>query len=158
MVLSWLAQEGPFAAKHHSWAHPLCVVAVHYSVLILVVFGIHDWLVISSSLITWSESEPCQTLRWNIGCFLACYNLWFLPWRLCFCNPIVPRVGIVYEFTWLCNGTLILGCLASFTNRPVISTACCVTVGIDQLLWYVDLVGFAVRYVQLEREHYTLCP
>jgi hypothetical protein len=48
----------------------------------------------------------------------------------------------LYEYCWLCNVTLWMGALALYTHRPVLATAYCVTVGIDQLLWYVDILGY----------------
>ena len=118
MVLSWLAQEGPHATKHHGWSHPISVLVVHYSVVIVVMFVVHDWLVSSTdALQSWSMSHACQSYRSNVGLFLALYNVWFLPWRLYFCNPITPRVSIVYEYTWLCNASLVLGRYSQFAWR-----------------------------------------
>ena len=94
-------------------------------------------------------SEDCRQWRRRIGNFLALYFVWLIVWRLIFCPSTVPRPSIIYESTWLCNGTLALGALASWTDRPTMAMACCVTVGIDQLLWYVDLLGFLLRYVNL---------
>ena len=76
---------------------------------------------------------------------------------------------MLYELTWLCNCTLVLGCwcfgfagLADYSKggggdgsfggwllkrRPLVASASCVAVSIDQVLWYVDLVVWAVRYV-----------
>jgi hypothetical protein len=146
MLFSWLSQQGPHATKHHGWAHPISVLLCHYTLLIMVAFGVHDRLITRESApfpSSWSMTEPCQSFRRQVGIFLALYSLWFLPWRICFSNPgKIPRNSLVYEYTWLCNGTLVLGSLASLSNRPIISSGCCVTVGIDQLLWYVDLIGY----------------
>ncbi|CAB9508071.1 expressed unknown protein [Seminavis robusta] len=140
MVLSWLAQEGPHAAKHHDWAHPVAVVVCHYSILIVVTFWVHDWMVLMEDT-SWSMTESCQAHRRKVGIFLVLYSAWFLPWRIYWSENWV-RHALLYEYTWLCNGTLVLGSLASFSHRPMISLACCVTVGINQLLWYVDLLAY----------------
>ena len=162
-MLSWLAQEGPHASKHHGWAHPVAVAILHYTILVIVSCTVHDWTVLASPLENNEEHSAstrsahndytsssqitgdCHSWRQRAGAFLACYFVWLIAWRLVFCPPTIPRQSVVYESTWLCNGTLALGALASWTNRPNLAMACCVTVGIDQLLWYVDLLGFAVR-------------
>lgn len=146
-MFAWLAQEGPHATKHHGWAHPLAVLMIHYYLLLVVAFWVHDDVAVGFSfdnIFDWNMSIECQSWRQQTGYFLAGYALWLLIWRLFFCPSTVPRSSVLYDYTWLCNGTLVLGALACFTNRPVISTACCVTVGIDQLLWYVDLLGYLV--------------
>jgi hypothetical protein len=149
-MLSWLAQKGPHATKHHSWAHPIAVLLIHYTVLLSVSLGVHDWVIAADNNVAsedWNMSEECQALRQRIGFCLAGYSTWLFFWRLVFCAPTQPRQAIVYEYNWLCNGTLVMGAVVCFTHRPVIATACCVTIGIDQLLWYVDAVGYLVRCV-----------
>ena len=47
-----------------------------------------------------------------------------------------------YRQTFLCSGTLVLSCVGFWTGRPIIASAHIVAVGIDQLLWYVDLLGY----------------
>lgn len=49
---------------------------------------------------------------------------------------------VLYEFCWLCNVTLVMSAWAFVTGRPVLACAYAITVGIDQLLWYVDVIGF----------------
>ena len=165
-MLSWLAQEGPHASKHHGWAHPVAVAILHYTILVIVSCTVHDWMVLSplpskneeelaDSILNTDNADfnssgsqitqDCHSLRQRAGIFLACYFVWLIVWRLVFCPPTIPRQSVIYESTWLCNGTLALGALASWTHRPILAMACCVTVGIDQLLWYVDLLGFVVR-------------
>lgn len=146
-MISWLAQEGPHAKKHHGWAHPIAVLIIHYTLLISFSILVQDLFVPSTPMqhIT-PRKTTCQSWRQSVGSFLAVYSFWLLLWRLLFCAPTIPRPSIIYEYTWLCNGTLVLGSLACFTDRPVLAMACCVTVGIDQLLWYVDLLGYFIRY------------
>lgn len=151
-TLLWLAQAGPHAPKHHGWAHPVTVLLWHYTTLIAVAFGAHDWLVNQLEVsrtngnaeisLEAHTSQQCLSFRQSVALFLACYLLWFLLWRLRFCHPATPRNSVLYEFTWLCNGTLVLGAFSLFANRPTIAVSCCVTVAIDQMLWYVDLAGF----------------
>jgi len=51
----------------------------------------------------------------------------------------------LYEATWLCNTTLFMAFLGFRTERILIVMAHAVAVSIDQVLWYVDLFGWAVR-------------
>ena len=62
---------------------------------------------------------------------------------------------VFYEFQFLCNVTLIISSLSLWTNRPIVATGFCVAVGIDQLLWYVDLLGYFLftRYVTKTHSH-----
>jgi hypothetical protein len=60
--------------------------------------------------------------------------------------------SVLYELTWLCNTTLIVGCLSlgnAYTSnswllrrRPMVATAFCIAVSIDQVLWYIDALGY----------------
>lgn len=103
MILGWLQEEGPHARKHHGWAHPIAVLLCHYIVLVVVAFGVHDWLVVvvasSDTMMmegswfdsTWAMTDSCISFRQQVAGFLTFYSLWFLPWRLLFCNPQIPR-------------------------------------------------------------------
>lgn len=146
LLLGWLIYESPTAAKHHNFFHPLIYMTIHYTVVIALAFGVHDWMVLifdEQDFINNNNNSPsCRSFQLSIAKFLCCYCIWFLPWRLYFCPASHPRTSIIYENAWLCNVTLWLSALALLTNRPLICIACCVTVGIDQLLWYVDLLGF----------------
>lgn len=156
---SWLAADNkdPLSTKHHGWAHPITVLIVHYGVLIAIAFLVHDWLIPIQQQLDLDDTTPhksvlqisdaCTSFRQSTATFLVCYSAWFLPWRLRYCHPAIPRNSVLYEFTWLCNVTMVLGALALVTDRPMIATACCASVGIDQLLWYVDLLGFLLWYV-----------
>jgi hypothetical protein len=53
-----------------------------------------------------------------------------------------PTTVVWYEYTWLCNATLVMGAYSLLTERPALALAYGLTVAIDQLLWYVDGVVY----------------
>ena len=55
---------------------------------------------------------------------------------------------VFYEFQFMCNVTLLVSPLALLSDRLLIPISFCVVVGIDQLLWYVDLFGYFIWYVK----------
>lgn len=141
----WLCQEGPSAGKHQGWLHPVATGVLHYLVATIVTFGVHDSLVDNTAETCAAVTDNSSLLeRGVVARGVAAYAIWLLLWRLYHCNND-HRSGIVYEFTWLCNVTLVLGACALLVGRPIVATAHCVAVGIDQLMWYVDLTGWTLR-------------
>lgn len=51
----------------------------------------------------------------------------------------------IYEFLWACNQALLVGTFAMIVQNSHLLRASIVLVSIDQLLWYVDLVGFMIK-------------
>jgi hypothetical protein len=137
----WLLQDGSEAKKHQEWFHPCIVYLIHYSVVALTVFGAHDLVIGSSADCERDTSiEYQQYRRRQVTCAIGTgiYAILQLSCRLWQASS--HRTSVLYEGTWLCNTTLVIGSLAFWYRRPVIAAAFCVTVGIDQLLWYVDLL------------------
>ena len=132
-VYQWLQQD-ELHEKHRRWRHPTVALFVHYIVVGLVSFSSHDWIVTNASL-----QQPKLQQQIIIPFCLMAYATAILLWRLVI---FAPNTYILYEYCWLCNVTLHLSAAALYFQRPLIAQACCVTVGIDQLLWYVDLLGF----------------
>lgn len=140
-MLMWLLQEGNEAKKHQEWFHPCMVYLIHYSVVMMTVFGAHDLIVGDASRCERDTSiEYQQYRRRQVICAIGTgiYAILQLSCRLW--QTSSHRTSVLYEGTWLCNTTLVIGSLAFWYRRPVIATAFCVTVGIDQLLWYVDIL------------------
>jgi hypothetical protein len=140
-ALTWIGHEGNEHVKHRGLIHPLMTMLLHYAVIIPVTFYAHDYLLqlynVSSDQCNFEQEYSHRARRVAIFCFV--YSIWLLLWRLYFFKPAVYRASVIYEFCWLCNVSLIVGGLGLYLNKPIIAQAYCVTVGIDQLLWYVDL-------------------
>ena len=54
------------------------------------------------------------------------------------------QIACLYEYTFLCNTTLFHAYLCITTNRPLLATSHLITVSIDQVLWYIDLLGWSL--------------
>lgn len=52
---------------------------------------------------------------------------------------------VIYEFLWACNQALLLGAISMITRDSNLLRATIVLVSFDQLLWYVDLLGFFIK-------------
>jgi hypothetical protein len=143
---SWLCQEGPSATKHRGWFHPLVALVVHYATATIVTFGVHDSLlgITSNDQCVLSDSRSSMLSRQVVAFGVSVYVAWLLVWRLVHSSKD-HRPGILYEYSWLCNVTLILGSIGLVTGRPTVATAHCVAVGIDQIMWYIDLTGWTLR-------------
>ena len=94
----------------------------------------------------------------TVAKFLTLYIIWYFGFRLKIHHQqqqqqqlqqqygqessLVAWTVEFYRQTFLCSGTLVLSCVGFWTERPIIASAHIVAVGIDQLLWYVDLLGY----------------
>ena len=145
-ILSWLQQEGPHARKHTEWTHSIVVCIIHYALVLILTCTAHDWMVAKYYQHSdKNEHHRCVLYHANdpkVPAFLWLYSLWLLVWRLLHHQPRRLANCVWYEFTWLCNVTLIASAIALQTHRPILAAAYCVTVGIDQLIWYVDIVTY----------------
>mmetsp|Transcript_733 Transcript_733/g.975 ORF Transcript_733/g.975 Transcript_733/m.975 type:complete len:335 (-) Transcript_733:53-1057(-) len=168
-MMNYLFQAGPTHPKHGGGSdliprakfpiHPLLAFLVHYSIVIPSIFLVHDvYFAPSIDLIEHNDTIIRQTY---MARFLLIYTLTLFTTR-CACSFNSGRLrqhAVLYELTWLCNSTLLMGSIAFgvfdadvgtnntswlFRRRPIIATACCIGVSIDQILWYVDLVGYLI--------------
>jgi len=139
-MLGWLANEGSHAPKHKGWAHPVSTFVVHYTVVIGVLFTVHDWILRSPFATTTTEECVDKEYRRQTARWVFLYYLIQQVWRLATIETF--KSACIYEATWLCNISLFVGSLSLWTGRNLIAQALCVAVGIDQLLWYVDVVGY----------------
>lgn len=137
MSFSWLTNSGTKSEKYQSWAHPLVTNLIHYSTITVVAFISHD-------LLTTTPKTECLEVGVRRRRITATFVLLYVifSWVLRLSLSRVPPPLVLYELSWLCNVTLIVGSLGLLLDRPAIATALCVTVGIDQLLWYADLLGY----------------
>jgi hypothetical protein len=139
MLYRWLCHDGPSADKHNKrWIHPFVAVLLHYAVVVIASCGMHDLFLHGH------EELECNGIgfRKNVARYCAWYFVVMQAFRL---YSLENKQAVLYEMTWLCNVTLVMGPIGLYWNRPIIASAYCITVGIDQLLWYVDLFGYALR-------------
>ena len=71
--------------------------------------------------------------------FLGTYTFILLLVRL-----LATGSMALYEFLWACNISMILATIGIGTCRPILVGAAAVSVSVDQVLWYVDLLGFVL--------------
>lgn len=148
--VNWLTQGGPKHPKHRGWLHPIVVFVVHYSVASTVTVAAHDWMLSSyfanESAPICHVDESLQTQRTLSAVWFLAYAIVLLVSRLFFKAPepgqkATTDWSVLYDYCWMCNGTLWLGAWALYTGRPMLASALCITVGMDQMLWYVDVIG-----------------
>lgn len=134
----------PLNRIHRGLLYPFIACVVHYGVVTAISVGSHDLL---SKKLDCDHGIDKKRLISNL---LMLYSSWVFLWRLCHTKPPKasgerpPRGLVVYEYTWLCNVTLWQCAMALRTNRPTLAMAYCVIVGIDQMLWYIDLGAYAL--------------
>lgn len=177
-MLGYLSQAGPHHPKHGGSPrraspahhkrksnflfpplHPTLALIVHYAIAIPSTFLVHDAFFSDSGDAHSKEEDELLLLRQiAISKMLLVYTLGVFTTRyLSSCHAgRLRHHSVLYEMTWLCNTTLVMGCLSFagggpahggswlLRRRPLVATAYCVAVSVDQLLWYVDLVGWAV--------------
>ena len=137
-ILKWLSQD-PHDSKHtESFYHPLIICILHYMIIYMTVFAIHD-------LCFFKMHSTIQQTKTSKG--LMMYVVFLYTTRLYHSSHCsIQQNAVIYEFTWLCNTTLFMSSIALYCHRPLIAISFCVAVSIDQVLWYVDVLGYWIRY------------
>lgn len=124
---------------------PLAVCLIYYALLIPLSISVHDSL--ENSL--WStnrgpaggatlETSSSGASDFYLPTSLALYAGWLIAWRLWH----LRKAYVLYEYCWLCNFTIVVSSLAMITGRPWLALSYCSVVGVDQFLWYVDLIYY----------------
>ena len=139
----YLSQGGPSHDKHKSWKHPFLVVLVHYGLVACFLLKGHDYFHELRD-IEYEQTVESRHAK-KIGIFLIFYFLLLLCYRVLLNrSDKIQQIGCVYECTWLCNSSLFFGAIGLLTGRHLLVQAHMITVSIDQVLWYVDLAGYAI--------------
>eukprot|EP00934_Nitzschia_sp_Nitz4_P003352 Nitzschia sp. Nitz4//scaffold3_size479765//182901//183505//NITZ4_000075-RA/size479765-snap-gene-0.127-mRNA-1//1//CDS//3329550683//3342//frame0 len=137
----WLFSRGPADPKHQSKLHPLVVFLLHYSIVAVATVSSHDSFLPSPLDLGKNCTNPSRQFRVGIFmwvyfiCFMACR--FYLYWNQQFYIEL-------YKQTFLCSLTVFHTALGLSTGRPVLAEAFCIAVGIDQLLWWVDLGSYVL--------------
>lgn len=141
-ILSWLLQGGPRAAKHRGKVHPVVTFLLHYAVVASVTVSAHDFLIMQWPIPDESGSCISSSRQSTVGVFFAVYFVAYFSCRLALRWHQPDFYIQFYEQTFLCSVTIFHASLGLSTNRPILAASFCVAVGIDQILWYVDLAGY----------------
>jgi hypothetical protein len=148
IMLAWLLQAGPKAAKHRGKSHPLVTFCLHYAIVALITVSAHDWITATTqpeSSVSTTCSPPLH--RQSVGFFLGIYYVLYFSCRLALHWHQQDFYIEFYKQTFLCSVTIFHTALGLYTNRPILAESFCVAVGIDQISWYVDLAGKLILYV-----------
>lgn len=149
--MRWFLQGGPDAKKHKERTHPIVTFIFHYVAVTAVIFFAHDALVDAvSPYLGNSDRKECVVSsdmirrRQIVGRFLAIYFSLYFCVRLALQRKSKPYLFYAefYQQTFMCSVTVANSAFGFYCNRPIVAQAFCVAVGIDQLLWYFDIVGF----------------
>lgn len=164
--------------------HPLLAFTIHYIIAIATIFFVHDNFFIGVVVDDVEEKQQHQfqqeqslqqyeayheqtTQRDITSTFLICYTLllfitrYISSYQATSSSSLDGRklryYSVLYELTWLCNTTLIVGCLTLgnitttttsnswlLRRRPMVATAFCIAVSIDQVLWYIDALYYII--------------
>ena len=141
--MRWLLQEGPDAKKHKGRTHPIITFVIHYIVVIATTFFAHDVLVDALAPNLREPNHEChdstETIRrrQNVGRFLATYFCLYFCARLFHQWKSNPHLmySEFYGQTFMCSVTIASSAISFCYNKPIVSQAFCIAVGIDQLLW-----------------------
>ncbi|CAJ1964072.1 unnamed protein product [Cylindrotheca closterium] len=130
---------------------------VHFIISSLTIVTFHDAVILRHNAGDERLLPPIDTLSLchmyphlqttksvRVASFCFAYAIGLLVIRLASNKPGIHRYSVLYELTWLCNGALLFGgSFGLLTCRPNIATGFAVAVSIDQILWYVDVLGYA---------------
>jgi hypothetical protein len=144
-VTRWLREAGPTAPKHRGKFHPVATFLMHYAVVGVVTVTAHDWLMAGSSFHD-EASLPCSytSRQRSVGIFLGVYFVAYFSCRLALRWRDPDYYVEFYKQTFLCSVTILYAAVGFYTNRPVLAQAFCTAVGIDQILWYIDVSGYLI--------------
>lgn len=135
--IKWLlAVEGH--AKHRQWQHPVVAAVLGVGVVLYASVVVQELLFPTS--LHGFDSEDAQVRGRQLGQALACYTAFMCALRM----PDMGLAAVGYEVLWSCNLGMLLAALGFWSGRPQLVGAAVCTVAIDQILWYVDLVGYLV--------------
>ena len=165
----WLTQDASSPKHTADWRHPMVAWLIHSSLSSLIIVAFHDYLLLPTihhwqngkedalllpplgtiSLCPTTVTSPKYTAATKVAIFCLLYAVALLWIRLVSNPPGVHRYSVLYGFTWLCNAALwVGGGFGLATCRFRLATGFAIAVSIDQLLWYVDALGYFCFWAQ----------
>ena len=129
-----------FDGRHGNWAHPFFTMMGIFTFVIVTTILAHDYIVTHSDEYRTSMAERAN-YQTNFHPWMAYFFLTYL-FVMVLCRYLDCGSYIFYETVWCCNSSLILASIGILTHRPLLIGASVAGVCCDQLLWYVDCVGY----------------
>jgi len=170
-LLVWLTQDANSAKHTSGWAHPIAACLTHYVISCFSIWLFHDAFLIPLFLKENDEIPPLGSLSlcpmeakssasgksfW-VACGSFIYAILLLIIRLTSNSPGIHRFAVLYELTWLCNAALLFGAtFGLLTCRPRIATGFAIAVSIDQILWYVDVIGYTYNVLSKKKKMFPV--
>ena len=147
--MKFIRQGGPIDKKYQTWKHSISVFILHYIISTILLFQFYDviYLPFIRDKLHFDHiligQNQISDRKKNVSGFLMIYFLSLCLYRH-FLNTTKPieQKALMYEHTWLCNQTLIISAICLRTDRDLLAMAYLITVSIDQIMWYVDIIGF----------------
>ena len=100
-----------------------------------------------------------SSYEFSVAALVLLYWCGITLWRLFICTPTIDvgmhHQAILYETTWMCNTTLFLPSLVLIvgqgrTKYSTLILGHLMAVSIDQVLWYVDLIGCFIYWLRMQ--------
>jgi len=88
----------------------------------------------------WYDKSFSMPPRVISSLFLFSYVSFVFYWRL----HEAKHNSRFYEMLWGCNESMLLAAYGCLTGRPLIIGAAIMLIGLDQLCWYIDCIGYLV--------------
>lgn len=90
------------------------------------------------SIDLWYDKSFSTSPRIMSSLFLFSYISFVFYWRL----KEAKHNSRFYEMLWGCNEAMLLASYGCFMGRPLIIGAAIMLIGLDQLCWYIDCIGY----------------
>lgn len=130
-----------WAYDHTDHEHPKYDTLAHSS--IMTAKGTLLFVIISLFIRYNFYEESPYHLHWTapyIGIFLLAYLVAMISTR--YYENGCPAI---YEFLWACNESMLLAAIGCLTGDSFLIRTTLVVVSVDQLLWYVDIIGYLIK-------------
>lgn len=128
--------------RHGAWAHPFFTMMGLFTAVITITILAHDFIVSYSDEYKQSMAE-LGPHKYNFEPWIAYFFLAYL-FVMILSRYIDCGSYIFYESVWCCNTSLILASVGILTHRPLLVGASIAGVCCDQLMWYIDCLGYVI--------------
>lgn len=139
-AITWAFVPSPTDPKHHGYPHAA------FAFIVAVV----STICLSAILASWFEGAYPDLADPLVNSFPAWAESKAVPllfgYMLLMMATRVKQNGAIslYEMVWACNQAIIMMICGILKKSPIIIGASMVMISIDQCLWYLDIIGFAL--------------